>query len=168
MNEGAAWYVIHTKPKKENHVSAYLESQGLEVFYPSIKVKPVNPRSSKIRPYFPGYTFVHADLEEIGIASLKWIPHAIGLVQFDGDASPIPDHVIYELKKRIEEIRDAGDLRLDILKRGDPVTIMDGPLAGYEAIFDMRLSGSERAQVLLEMLGRLVKAQVDAGAIEKK
>jgi len=32
----------------------------------------------------------------------------------------------------------------------------------------MRLSGSERVQVLLQMLGRLVKVQVNAGAIEKR
>lgn len=46
--------------------------------------------------------------------------------------------------------------------------ITHGPFAGYEAIFDMRLSGSERVQVLLQMLGRLVKVQVNAGAIEKR
>jgi transcription antitermination factor NusG len=32
----------------------------------------------------------------------------------------------------------------------------------------MRLSGAERVQVLLQMLGRLVKVQVNASAIEKQ
>jgi hypothetical protein len=41
-------------------------------------------------------------------------------------------------------------------------------LAGYEAIFDLQLSGSERVQVLLEMLGRLVKVTVNTSAIEKR
>jgi transcription antitermination factor NusG len=38
------------------------------------------------------------------------------------------------------------------LKQGDPVSISEGPFAGYKAIFDTRLSGSQRVQVLLEVL----------------
>ncbi|NLF77447.1 MAG: hypothetical protein GX573_17265, partial [Chloroflexi bacterium] len=45
--------------------------------------------------------------------------------------------------------------------------ITQGALAGYEALFDMRLSGSERVQVLLEMLGRQVRMQLHASQIER-
>lgn len=165
---GSAWYVLHTKPKRETVVYNYLRSQGVEVFYPSVKVKPVNPRASKIRPYFPRYLFVHADLGEVGISALQWVPNAIGLVQFDGIAAAVPDSIVITLKKRLEEIKAAGGLALDGLAQGDAVRITQGPLAGYDALFDMRLSGTERAQVLLEMLGRLVRVQVEVGAIEKK
>jgi transcriptional antiterminator RfaH len=165
---GSAWYVIQSKPHKENQLSSYLETQGFEVFYPTIEVKPVNPRASKIRPYFPRYMFVHTDLDEVGISALQWVPGAIGLVQFEGYATPVPDHVIIEIRRRIAGIQSAGGIQLDGLKPGDPVQITHGPLSGYEAIFDLRLSGAERVQVLLEMLGRLVKVQVHAGAIEKR
>jgi len=80
----------------------------------------------------------------------------------------VPDSVVHELKRRVAEIRAAGGLTFDGLKAGDAVRITQGPFAGYEAIFDMRLSGPERVQVLLTMLGRLVKVQVNAGAIEKR
>jgi transcription elongation factor/antiterminator RfaH len=164
---GQAWYVLQSKPHKENHLYAYMESQGFEVFYPTIRVQPVNPRSSKIRPYFPRYMFVHVDLEAVGISALQWVPGAIGLVQFEGYAVPVPPHIIHELKRRVADIEVAGGIQLEGLKQGDPVRITHGPLAGYEAIFDLRLSGSARVQVLLEMLGRLVKVKVNAGAIEK-
>jgi len=62
----ASWYVIHSKPRKENQVNAYLRTQGFETFYPTLRVQPVNPRASRIRPYFPRYLFVHADLDEVG------------------------------------------------------------------------------------------------------
>ena len=163
-----AWYVMHTKPKKENQVFAYLESQGFEVFYPSMQVKPVNPRALKVRPYFPRYIFVHSDIEEVGLSVLQWVPNAIGLVKFGGYAAPVPDHIVNELQKRVDEIRAMGGLRRDNLKHGDTVKITEGPLAGYEALFDMRLSGNERVQVLLEMLGRLIKVQVDVSMIERK
>ncbi len=165
---GQAWYVLQSKPNKENQLYAYVESQGFEVFYPTIRVQPVNPRSSKIRPYFPRYMFVHVDLVAVGISALQWVPGAIGLVQFRGYAAPVPDHVIHELKRRAADIEAAGGIQLEGLKQGDPVRITHGPLAGYEALFDLRLSGSQRVQVLLEMLGRLVKVKVSAGAIEKR
>jgi transcription elongation factor/antiterminator RfaH len=164
----ASWYVLHSKPHKENQINAYLQSQNLETFYPTLRVQPINPRSSKIRPYFPGYLFVRADLEATGLSALQWIPGAVGLVSFDGQPGTVPDHVIRELRQRVEQIEAAGGLTADGLKPGDQVRITHGPFAGYEAIFDMRLSGSERVQVLLEMLGRLVKVQTHANAIEKR
>jgi transcription elongation factor/antiterminator RfaH len=163
-----AWYVLHSKPHKENQIDSYLQSQKLETFYPTLRVQPVNPRASKIRPYFPGYLFVRADLETVGVSALKWIPGAVGLVSFAGQPGTVPDYIIRELRQRIAEIEAAGGLTLDGLKQGDPVRITHGPFAGYEAIFDMRLSGAERVQVLLQMLGRLVKVQVNASAIEKQ
>jgi transcription elongation factor/antiterminator RfaH len=163
-----AWYVLQSKPHKENQLSAYMESQGFEVFYPTIRVQPVNPRSSKIRPYFPGYLFVHADLEAVGISALQWVPGAVGLVQFVDHVAPVPDYIIHELKRRVADIEAAGGRQLEGLKQGDPVRITHGPWAGCEAIFDLRLSGSARVQVLLEMLGRLVKVEVNEDAIEKQ
>jgi len=164
----AAWYVLHTKPRRETAVYSYLRTQGVEVFYPSVKVKPVNPRASTIRPYFPRYLFVRADLGEVGISALQWVPNAIGLVQFDGIPAAVPDSLVITLKRRIEEIKVAGGLVFHELAPGDAVRITQGPLAGYNALFDLRLSGTQRVQVLLEMLGRPVYVQVDAGAIEKK
>ncbi|HEX3049555.1 MAG TPA: transcription termination/antitermination NusG family protein [Aggregatilineaceae bacterium] len=163
-----AWHVLHSKPHKENQLNAYLRAQGHEVFYPTLKVQPVNPRSSKIRPYFPGYMFIHVDIDEVGISALQWVPGANRLVAFDGYPATVPDHVIKELKSRVAQIEKAGGLILQGLERGDPVRITSGPFAGYEAIFDMRLSGNERVQILLDILGRQVKMKVQSGSIEKK
>jgi transcriptional antiterminator RfaH len=112
--------------------------------------------------------FVHTDLEAVGMSTLQWVPFAIGLVQFEGYAAPVPATVIYELKRRVADIEAAGGFQFEGLKQGDPVRITQGPLAGYDAIFDLRRSGSERVQLLLDILGRQVRAQVSAGAIEKR
>jgi transcriptional antiterminator RfaH len=45
-----------------------------------------------------------------------------------------------------------GNELLTRLKPGDRVVIQDGPFAGYEAIFDVRLRGAERVRVLLQLL----------------
>lgn len=162
-----SWYVMQSKPRQENQLCAYLRSQGLEVYYPALRVTPVNPRASKVRPFFPRYLFVHTDLAEVGLSALQWAPHAIGIVQFDGYPAPVPDAVISELKRRVSAVQNAGGPTFDGLQPGDRVRIAHGPLAGYEALFDMRLSGSERVQVLLEMLGRQVRLQLESNAIER-
>jgi transcriptional antiterminator RfaH len=165
MNE---WYVLHCKPHKENQVHAYLQAQGFEVFYPTMRVQPTNPRASKIRPYFPRYIFVNTDLKTVGMSALQWIPNAIGLVCCDHQAVPVAPNVIYELRCRIEQIEAVGGVLFDGLQHGDRVRITHGPLAGYVAIFDFRLSDSERVQVLLDLVGKQVKVKVHASMLEKQ
>jgi transcription elongation factor/antiterminator RfaH len=164
---GEAWHVLHSKPCKENQLNAYLQSLGIETFYPTIRVKPANPRAAKIRPYFPRYLFAYVNLNVVGRSTLRWAPGATRLVQFGDYPATVPQTVIDRLRQRLSDIEAAGGLTPDGLQRGDPVRIIDGPMAGYEAIFDVRLSGSERVQVLLEMLGRIVRVKIDANAIEK-
>jgi transcriptional antiterminator RfaH len=167
-SDSAHWYTLQTKPRKENHVYGYLCANGFETFYPSVVVKPVNPRSSKIRPYFPSYLFVHADLEAVGEGALQWMPGAVGLVRFGGEPAIVPDHFIYELEHRIEAIKAAGGLHLDGIKRGDTVKITSGPFADSEALFDLRLNDGERVQVFLQWLGRQLKVQVNADSVSKQ
>lgn len=163
-----AWYVIQSKPHKENQVCAYLEAQDFEVFYPTLRVQPADARAARFRPYFPRYMFVHTDLDEVGVSALRWLPGAIGLVHFDDCPAAVPDMVVHQLQRRVATIEAAGGLIFDDLKPGDPVRITSGPLAGYDAIFDLRLNGSDRVQVLLSLLGRLVRMQINSGAIEKR
>jgi transcription antitermination factor NusG len=164
------WYALRSKPRKEDVVWRQVRSQGFEVFYPRLRVHPVNPRSRKVRPYFPGYMFVKVDIEEIGLSTFQWMPHAIGLVCFGEEASIVPDNLIYAIQRRVEEIAEAGGELFDGLSSGDKVTISDGPFAGYEAIFDTRLPGSERVRVLLQLLNnqRQIPVELKAGQIRKK
>ena len=71
------WYVIQSHPNKEQMLFKQLELLEIEVFFPRIRVKPVNPRARKIRPYFPGYIFIQSDPETIDTSALKWIPHSV-------------------------------------------------------------------------------------------
>jgi transcriptional antiterminator RfaH len=161
------WYVLLSKPHKENQVYAHLRTAGIETYYPCLRVKPVNPRCSTIRPYFPGYMFVNADLDLINSGSLQWLPGTVGLLQFGDVLATVPDGFIKQLRQRIDQINQAGGLTFDGLKSGDPVQITGGPFAGYEAIFDTRLGGNERVRVLLDILGRLVSAEIDARNITR-
>lgn len=163
------WYALRSKPREEDAVWRQLRSENIEVFYPRIRVNPVNPRSKKIKPYFPGYMFVCIDLEQTGVSRFQWMPHTLGLVSFGGEPSHVPDNLIIEMRKRIVEIAEAGGELFDGLHSGDNVRISSGPFQGYEAIFDTRLPGSERVRVLLELLSnkRRVPIELPSGAISK-
>jgi transcriptional antiterminator RfaH len=100
--------------------------------------------------YFPGYMFINVDIEEIGISTFQWMPHAIGLVSFDSEPAFVPEHLIYAVRKRVDEIAAVGGELFDGLKPGDEVKISSGPFAGYEALFDARLPGSERVRELIK------------------
>ncbi|MCC7448761.1 MAG: hypothetical protein IT324_15185 [Anaerolineae bacterium] len=162
-----AWYTVYSKPHKEEQVSAFLTMRGIETFYPTLKVKPANPRCSTIRPYFPRYLFVHADLATIGESTLQWVPGAVGLVQFDTFTPSVPDSLINHLRQYVKTLVIVEDGFVNSLKPGDPLRIKSGPLTGYEAIFDARLSGSERVQILLKVLNRTIRAKVNVNTIEK-
>lgn len=165
----AKWYVLRTKPHKERAVHRMLlQEKDLEVYFPSLKVDPVNPRASKIRPYFPGYMFVNIDLEEQGDNALRWTPGTRGLVRFGGQPAPVPEHLIHELKKRLAKLQEEKSEPEDKFQKGDKVRIVDGPLAGYEAIFDTRLSGKDRVQLLLSLLsGQATRVKLEDHQIKK-
>ena len=163
------WYALRSKPRKEETLWRQLRARDVEVFYPQIKVQPVNPRARKVRPYFPGYMFVHTDLDEVGLSTFQWMPHAIGLVTFGGEPAHVPDALIHAIRRRVEEIAAAGGELFDGLRKGDLVKIKGGPFEGYEAIFDTRLDGQERVRVLLRLLSdRSIPLELDAGQVERK
>lgn len=158
-----AWYVLHSKPNKEDFLYAQLRFRKIPVFYPRLKVSPVNPRARKIKPFFPGYMFVNVDLDDIPISNLSYIPGVNRVVSFDFEPATVPDEVIATIEKNVVSINTAETNAQKGLKHGDPVMILDGPFKGFKAIFDTRLTGSERVRLLVKMLhGQQRKVQVPA------
>ena len=165
----AQWYVLRSKPRKEEAVWRQLLAHGFQVFYPCLQVQPVNPRARPVKPYFPGYLFVRVELDEGSLSTFRWMPHAIGLVCFGEIPAAVPDTLIGAIRRRLAEIDAAGGELFSCLKPGDPIQIQRGPFAGCEGIFDTRRNGSDRVRVLLKMLGdRFVPIEVCVGQIQKK
>ena len=148
------WYALRSKPNKEEALSRELLARNYEVFYPQINVQPVNPRSRKVRPYFPGYMFLNVDLTAVGYSALAWMPHSYGLVFFGSEPALVPDTLITALRRHVDAVNAAGGELFSGLKPGEVVSIHAGPFAGYEAIFDARLPGSARVRVLLKLINK--------------
>lgn len=146
------WYAFQSKARKERFLCEQLHMRQIETFFPRIRVRLVNSRRVSVRPYFPGYVFGHVDLEKKSKSSLEWIPGAIRIVNFGGEPVPVPDHLINLLRGQAEVINDSTREGPEKFQEGDLVTIHGGPLSGYEAIFNARLPGRDRVEVLLKML----------------
>jgi transcriptional antiterminator RfaH len=164
----SSWYCIRCKPNKEEFLCSQLVASEIETFYPRLRVKPANPRARKVRPYFPGYMFVNVDLEETGMHALQWMPGAMGLVFYGNEPAPVHDELIHAIRKRVEALNAAGGESLAGVKPGDAVRIQDGPFAGYQAVFDVRLPGSERVRVFLSLLEQQMKLELPAAYIKLK
>lgn len=161
------WYVMHSKPKKEVFLRERLRIQRIEVYLPSIRLNRVNPRARKEKPFFPGYLFVHVDLEEISISELRGIPGSIGIVSYGGEPAYIGDALIRAIQKQVQEINDSVNGYVDRFKPGDLVVINDGPFASHKAMFDSRLSGHDRVRVLLELLqGQQIRLELSGRQLQ--
>jgi transcriptional antiterminator RfaH len=158
---------MHSKPRKEALLRERLRMQRIEVYLPSIRVKPVNPRAQKEQPFFPGYLFIQVDLEQISLSELQRIPGATGILSFGGEPATVGDSLIRIIQKQIEDITYSNNHYVDRFKSGDWVVINDGPFANYQAMFDCRLSGEDRVRVLLELLqGQKVRLELSARQLQ--
>ena len=161
------WYVIRSKPNKEMTLWRELTARGFECFCPQLQVRPVNPRSRKVRAYFPGYLFLQTDMEQVGTSTFQWMPFSSGYISFDGVPATVPDTMIQAIRRHVDQINGASNNRLAGIRPGEVVMIEGGPFDGYEAIFDVNIPGSERVRVLLKLLqARQLSVELPAAQVQ--
>jgi transcription elongation factor/antiterminator RfaH len=162
------WYVIQTKPHKEFMVrDALARLQDMQAYLPTLRVKPVNPRARKVRPFFPGYLFARVDLSRVGLSAIQWNPGIVRVLGSGDQPVDVPPHVIDKIRDRVREVQQEETLARDRFRKGDHVRITIGPFEGFEGMFDTRLGGQTRARILVEFLGRLTVTEVDVRCLEK-
>lgn len=161
-----SWYVLHSKPNREDLLFSELRHREIETYYPRLRVNPVNPRARKVVPFFPGYLFIQVDLDQTSLSSLMWVPGANRMITFDYEPATVPADVIDALKEKVSAINSAGGDQKNRLKHGDPIRIKSGPFKGYDAIFDQNLDGTSRVRVLIKMLrDRQMRLEVPEGLV---
>lgn len=162
------WYVLQSKPQKESLLNEQLCLREIETYYPCLRVNPVNPRSKRNKPYFPGYLFIQVDLDAVGFSKIQWLPGVNRVVSFGGEPAIVSDALVQSIRRRIDGNNFVDDEPDQKIKHGDIVSIHSGHFAGYRAIFDSRLKGNERVRVLLQMLqDRQVCVELSGSEIER-
>ena len=155
------WYAVNTKPRMELWARSNLWQRGIEVYLPLCRKRRRHARKVDVvsAPLFPGYLFVHADLATTGRRVIDGAPGTIGLVAFGGAVPAVPESVMVEIRAREDSEGFVQLGRIGNLKPGDPVSIVDGPLSELHGLFS-ETAQRGRIVVLLNLLGRVVRAQV--------
>jgi transcriptional antiterminator RfaH len=160
------WYVIQTKPKKEEQATSYLSTKGVEIFSPLMEA--FSARGPKVikeyKPLFPNYIFGRFDLEQ-NYALVRWARGVKCVLGFGGYPVPVCEEVVEIIKKRTD---DHGIvIRTCDLKPNDTVRIKSGPLKDLLGIFERWVSGSERARILLSLIGYQPAVELHYSMVEK-
>ena len=146
------WYVLRSKPNKEEFFWGQLIAHKIEVFYPCIRAKVANPRAHKDKPFFPGHLFIHVDLQDTLPSFLDGLPGSRGLVMGCAQPVEVSDALIAVICQRVNRINATDSERLPGLPSEDAFEIRDSPLTGYESMFDGCLDANERVHYLHHLL----------------
>ncbi len=153
------WFVVNTKPRHEDAVESILTQAGFEVYAPRIC------RTKKVRPLFPGYSFVHFDFP----ADFRLIRFARGVKRILGvkeQPAPVPDELIREIKSREIDGLVVLQETLPAPEVGDEIEVVEGPLKGLRGVFQKELKDRERVAILLSYVS--YQAQLLIGKSQMK
>lgn len=160
------WYVIQTKPKKEEEATSYLSTKGVEIFGPQIETFTTrNARVTKeLKPLFPNYIFGKFDLEQ-NYPLVRWAKGVKCVLGFGGYPISISEEVVQLIKERTD---DRGVVRVkQDYKPSDVIRIKTGPLKDLLGIFERWVSDNERVRVLLNLIGYQPAVEMHYSMIEK-
>jgi len=154
MSSKRSWYLVYTKPRQENLAQENLERQGFETYLPRIyQTHRRNGRYVKtVEAFFPRYLFINLDTERDNWAPIRSTFGVSKMICFDGIPAVVPDELIQALRSNDDE-DGIQSLKQKNLMLGDKVTIVDGPLAGYQGIYQQQKS-AERVAVLVDLVGK--------------
>jgi len=160
--KSVAWYCVRSRRKQEHLAAAHVRVLGnVAVFCPRIRFRRPSRRGPVCvtEALFPGYFFARFSLQEM----LPWVRSAHGvtnIVRFGEFYPAVSDNIIDDLRTEIE----GEDVRQTVpeLVAGDRVRLLEGPLAGLEAVITEVLPGNERVRLLLEFLGRDTVVEANA------
>lgn len=160
---GTNWYVVQTQTNAEAKATQHLLRQDFGVYLPRfLKRRRHAGRTDTVaRALFPGYLFVAIDLE-----TRRWrsVNGTIGVRRLvcNGDAPAVVDPSIVEALRRREDERGFIELASQpLFAPGDRVRVTDGVFSSNLGIY-VGMSGSQRVAILLDLLGRKVRVDLDS------
>jgi transcriptional antiterminator RfaH len=146
------WYVIQTKPNREEQVHSFLSLKGVEMFAPRMETFAFGygRKCKEPKPLFPTYLFGKFDVEQ-DYPLVRWARGVKGILRFGGYPTPVSEVVVELIRQRID-----GN---GIVKRtfsfvpNETIKIKSGPLKDLLGIFERWVSDRERVRILLNVIG---------------
>ena len=162
---GPAWFCIRSHPKHEHIAAARLRQiPGIEVFNPQLRLERLT-RRGRVRStesLFVNYLFARFVLETL-LEQVRHTPSVKTVVEFGGRVATVPDAVIKDLQCIMAQTADV--VLTDGPLEGEEAEIGFGPFQGEKGIVTRVLPARQRVQLLLEVMGRALPAEVSLSSI---
>ena len=160
------WYVAKTHPNGEQKALFHLQRQGFDVYLPRYfrRVSHARRISWQPRPLFPTYLFVTMsgpDQRWRAINSTVGVAH---LICDERGPLPVPAGVVEGIQADEDDRGLVLTGRKVPFEKGAEVQIMSGAFADHIGHFE-GATDDERVVILLDLMGRQVKAKVNLGVI---
>ncbi len=171
MAETAKWYVVHTYSGYENTVKATIEKtvenrqlQDLihQVSIPLETVTEITDKGPKTydRKVFPGYVLVKMVMTDEAWYIIRNVRGVTGFVT-SGSTKPTPltEDEVYQLGVEKRQIVVG-------YAEGDTVSIIDGPLSGFNGTVEQLDIEKNKVRVTVSMFGRETPVELELDQVE--
>jgi transcription antitermination factor NusG len=161
--ENKRWYVIYTKPQKEDLAQFHLKLKNLEPFFPRLLLPVFSRRQKRVVPLFPNYLFVRIDIEK-QYDYVRWSPGVKCFVSFNDTPVPLEEGVAEYFIHRANAdgiIRARSDLTV-----GQEIRICGGPFDGVLGMIERTPDAKGRVKILMTLLSRQLSIEVPLGFVD--
>lgn len=150
------WYVLTSKPRKDEEAETQLQNQGYTTYRPLAKRlrKQRNKMVIKVESLFPGYLFIELDTVNDNWGPIRSTRGVNNFVRFGQEPASVHTSLIQSLQSQEDTLGEHA-IDLDRFHKGDDVIITDGPFKGLTAVFS-NYDGEQRAMVLISLLQQKV------------
>jgi transcriptional antiterminator RfaH len=161
------WYAAYTQPHAEAKALDHLQRQGYSIYLPRYRrwVRHARQRALVSRPLFPRYLFVGLDRLTQRWRPIRSTVGVLGLVSSGEEPVPVAPEIIDALQRREREGAFDELSPAQLLRAGDTVRVTQGPFEDLVGRL-LGIADHERVYILLDLLGRAVRAEVAATAVE--
>lgn len=159
------WYAVTTRSRHEKVAGGMLEAQGIAHFLPlTTELRQWSDRKQLVNlPLFPGYLFVHMDLQRESTLPVLKAPGVTGLVRNQTGPLPIPAGQIEDIRKVLAEGADCSPH--PFLHEGDRVRVLHGALKGLEGNL-VRIDSEAKLVISIDMIQRSIAVTISRDSVQ--
>ncbi len=144
------WYVVQTKPSRENRVASCLSSLNLEVLLPKVKWRRSRNRITK-KAFFSNYLFTKITSGSTEMNLVQYCQGVVRVVSSRGLPIPVENEIIWSIRSMMDE-HGFIQLKAEPLRPGGPIRINEGYLSGWSGKIERELDGGKRVAILLDTI----------------
>jgi transcriptional antiterminator RfaH len=163
------WWAIQCKPRQESRAQANLETSGVRTFLPLAR-HVASGRSTrkwiaKTEPLFPRYLFARCDAPNMA-HRIRFARGVTKILGTDNRPTAVDESIITAIRQRVAQ--DGCVSLTPVLRPGDPVRVVAGPLQDFVGVFEASVTGTDRVRLLLAVLHGQWRAVVDDCLVERR